>query len=80
MGSAVVLFPYGAVGLLPVLKGPVAPPLEPPELSGSDALLLALPVLRGAAVLAVWLFDEGSRLLAADTGPAVVVGTKGGKP
>jgi len=28
-------------------------PSEPPVLSGSDALLLALPVLRGAVVLPV---------------------------
>lgn len=49
----VVLFPYGAVGLLPVLKGPVTAPLEPPVLSGSDALLLALPLLIGVAVLPV---------------------------
>jgi len=49
----VVPFPYGAVGLLPVLGGPVVLPSEPPVFSGSDVLLLAMPVLRGAAVLPV---------------------------
>lgn len=53
VGSTVELFPYGAVGLLLVLRGPIVVPSEPPVLSGSDALLLALPVLRGAAILPV---------------------------